>query len=183
MSRYKTPEDFRLAAWAVLADGVADKNHPARHPTLGTLSAEGPRLRTLAMRAFDPAEGVVEMHTDRLSEKVQELEANPVAAIHIWDPQSELQLRLIADVSMVTGDPDLWSRVPDLSRGNYGVEPAPGTPIAAGEAFSRVPHPDRLTVLRARLTSMDLVYLGEPVHLRAQFNRTVSGWDGHWVAP
>ena len=70
--------------WARLLHGVANRQAPARHPTLATLSPDGwPEARTVVLRAADPVAGTLDLHTDLYSAKVAALRHCARAALHI----------------------------------------------------------------------------------------------------
>ncbi|MEL7301571.1 MAG: pyridoxamine 5'-phosphate oxidase family protein [Pseudomonadota bacterium] len=170
-------------AWELLIRGAHDAKHPARTPTLATMSAEhGPQARTLVMRQVDRQAGTVTLFTDAATPKVTELKEDPRAQLHIWDKRSQIQLRLSVEVSMAPGAHETWQQMPEGAREVYGVEPAPGTPIAGPEAFDRTPNEEKFLELTLRLTRLELVTLGLPIHRRAAF-RPDDGWAGEWLAP
>ena len=91
-------------AWQRLLRGVHDRHAPARHPTLATVTPDGlPAARTVVLRAADQSAGRLELHTNLHSAKIADLRATPVAALHVWDNGSRLQIRLEADVAIATG--------------------------------------------------------------------------------
>ncbi|MEO0389373.1 MAG: pyridoxamine 5'-phosphate oxidase family protein [Pseudomonadota bacterium] len=175
---------FLAEAWQHLGRGVADSRSPARYPTLATVSPNGlPEARTVALRRASASESCVEVHTDLATPKVAALRATPKAALHIWLPRADLQIRLTADVSVLSG-PDVqaaWDKVPPASRVSYGTAPDPGTPIADVYAYTKPPNRDRFAVLHCSLEHIDLVHLGAR-HRRAAFQRS-DGWAGQWLAP
>ena len=170
--------------WLRLSRGVRDRRAASRHPTLATVSREGrPEARTVVLRAVDAAGGTLDIHTDTLSAKVAELCANPFAALHVWDSGAHLQIRLEADVTILTGldVAALWARVPDAARTAYGGSPAPGGPLADALAYDKTPDPARFAVVRLQVRAMDVLHLG-PDHRRARFVRA-DGWSGTWLVP
>ena len=170
--------------WARLLRGVHDRHAPARHPTLATVTPAGmPQARTVVLRAADMAAGSLDIHTDLHSAKVAQVRATPFAALHIWDSAAHLQLRLEAEVAILTGAEvaHIWARVPAPSRLAYGSTPATGQPIAHSLAYRKTPDPASFAVLRLNIGAMDVVHLG-PDHRRARFMRA-DGWAGEWLAP
>lgn len=169
-------------AWQLLIRGANDPKHVARTPTLATMSPDGPQQRTLILRQVDRAAGSVTLFTDAASHKVAEIEADPRAALHIWDKRTQLQLRLNVVITMTPGDPALWAKMPEGAREVYGVEPPPGTPIDGPETFTRVPNGEKFLELTLTIHRMELVALGLPIHRRADFDRS-NDWAGRWLAP
>ena len=175
---------FLAQAWQHLGTGVADANSPARFPTFATTAPDGtPQARTVALRGANPRGATVEVHTDTETDKITALRASPQAALHFWLPEADVQIRLTAEVDILTG-PGLdaqWERVPPASRVSYGTQPAPGTPIQHVYAYEKPPERARFAVLHCRVQKIDLVHLGTR-HRRALYQRN-DGWTGTWVAP
>lgn len=175
---------FLADAWRHLKDGVARSDAPARLLTFATVAPDGtPEARTVALRAADQARGVVEVHTDVTTPKVAALRHNPVAALHIWVPSADLQIRMTARVTILTG-PDVdgqWAHVPTTSRVSYGTTPTPGTPIAHVYAYEKPALRDSFAVLECHLTHIDLVHLAGR-HRRAAFVGH-DNWKGTWLSP
>jgi pyridoxamine 5'-phosphate oxidase len=179
-----TLDGLYTQAWARLVRGVADRRAPARHPTLATVSSDGwPEARTVVLRAADPVSATLDLHTDLRSAKVMALQSTPCAALHIWDQTAHLQIRITADVTILTGDSvaATWAKVPEASRHAYATTPAPGQAIPTALAYRAASDHTFFAVLRCTVQSMDILHLG-PDHRRAAFDRA-SGWAGMWLSP
>lgn len=176
--------ELHAQVWTRLARGVHDRHAPARHPTLATIGTDGmPQARTVVLRATDRSAATLDLHTDLHSAKVAELRANPRASLHVWNPSPHLQVRIEAEVAILTGAAvaDIWERVPEPSRMAYGSLPAPGQPIADALDYDKSPDQAAFAVLRLSVQAIDAVHLGHD-HRRARFNRA-DGWTGRWLAP
>ncbi len=170
-------------AWQRLVRGVHDRHAPARHPTLATVSPEGlPQARTVVLRAADPLQGRLEIHTHLHSSKIADLRATPVAALHVWDSGSRLQIRVEADVEIASGADVAarWARVPAQSRSAYSSH-RPGHAIADALAYDHQPDPALFAVVHLHVRALDLLHLGIH-HRRAAFHRERQ-WAGQWLAP
>jgi len=165
--------------WSQLSRGVADRRHPARHPTLATLGPDGPELRTLVLRGADRASATLELHTDAASPKAAQIAAEPRVALHVWLPKPRLQLRARARASITAGDPALFARLPPQAQANYGGA-VPGS-RPGDTANTAKGDPARFACILCRLTDLDILHLGEP-HIRALY-RASDGWQGQWIAP
>lgn len=179
-----TLDGLYAQVWARLVRGVADRRAPARHPTLATVSPDGwPEARTVVLRAADPATATLDLHTDLRSAKVAALRAKPHAALHIWDQTAHLQIRITADVTILTGDPvaATWAKVPEASRRAYATTPSPGQAIPTALAYRAESDQTFFAVLRCTVQSMDILHLG-PEHRRAAFDRATN-WAGSWLSP
>ncbi len=177
-------ESLHAHLWARLSRGVHDRHAPARHPTLATVGAEGlPQARTVVLRAADARAGTLHLYTDRQSAKVAELQANPLAALHVWDPSAHLQIRIEAQVAIQTGADvaNTWARIPEPSRYAYSSTATPGRPIPEALAYSKTPDPTSFALLCLTVRAIDALHLG-PDHRRARFERA-DEWAGQWLVP
>jgi len=171
-------------AWSQIGEGVRDAKHPARLVSFSTVSKDQrPQSRTVVLRRTDPEEAVCEVHTDIESTKIAEIEEHPLAALLWWLPHCDLQVRMLAEVSILSGDTvnSEWEKVPVSSRISYGTEPAPGLPIEAALAYTKPAVRERFCVLRCCIEQIDLTYLGQH-HRRAEFTR-LRDWKGQWLSP
>ena len=183
-TEYESLAVFYRAAWDQLGRGVADAKHPARTPTLATISANGfPAQRTVVLRAADRAAADVEIHTDTLTPKVEELRVNNRAALHVWIRKSMLQLRLEVCFDILTGldVEERWNAVPPASRISYGTHPVPGQPIAGPFDYEKPDEQARFAVLKGHVQRIEVLYLGAK-HQRALFKRN-DDWCGQWISP
>ena len=179
MSNWFETLDGTLAkVWERLVSGAGTQ------VAFGTVSVEGtPEVRTVVLRCADVKTHTLEIYTDIQSDKITSLRTHPKAAIHLWDADLALQIRLHTDVTILTGDAvmDRWRAVPDHSKLSYGVTPAPGQPILESTAYTKAPDPNAFAVLSCKTTQIDAVYLGK-IHRRAAFSRD-GDWIGKWLAP
>lgn len=175
---------FLGEAWQHLIHGVSDSRSSARYPTFATVGPDGvPQSRTVALRGACQAEATVEVHTDIETGKIAALRHAAVAALHIWLPRADLQIRLTAWVEILTGPQvdGAWESVPAASRVSYGTMPVPGTPIDEVYAYQKPADRNRFAVLKCHLNQIDLVHLDKR-HRRALFVLK-DGWRGTWLAP
>jgi pyridoxamine 5'-phosphate oxidase len=170
------PSDLLDRVWSHLTRGVADRRHPARHPVLATMGADGPEARILVLRAARRAEGVLELHTDALSPKVAQIAGEPRVALHVWVPKDRLQIRMRARAEVVPGDPALFASLPDAARANYGGAVPGGEP----EKRTAEGDPARFALIRCTLLEIDALELSDP-HRRAL--SVGPDWQGRWIAP
>ncbi len=171
--------------WQRMARGVADRRAPARHPVLATAGlGGGAAARVVVLRAADRTGARIEVHTDTASGKIAELRADPRAALVIWEPRAQFQIRLTVTATILTGDDAAahWARIPDGARSNYGGDPAPGTPLGDPAEHTPGATPDRFAVLDLRIEGIETLHLGRTRHRRARFGRA-DGFAGHWIAP
>ena len=181
---FETTDGIWTKVWGTLGRGVADAKHPARRPTFATVSPDGwPEARTVVLRTADHEGAEVVAHTDLHSDKIKSLQANPRAALHIWDAKQDLQIRLQTEVRITSGHDTraLWDKIPDHAQQSYGVTPPPGTPINMALEYAKKPDPATFAVLTCKVMHIDAVHLGAD-HRRVSFSR-VSHWKGQWLSP
>ncbi|MEJ8561796.1 pyridoxamine 5'-phosphate oxidase family protein [Yoonia sp. GPGPB17] len=181
---FETTADILTKVWDTLDRGVIDADHPARRPTLATVSPDGwPEARTVVLRSADRTGGVVTVHTDLYSDKIKSLQPVPRAALHIWDVEQNLQIRLQAEVAIARAPETrtLWDEIPDHAQQSYGVTPPPGTPIETALDYVKQPDPETFAVLHCTIIAIDALHLGAD-HRRVSYSR-VGHWQGQWLSP
>jgi len=142
-----------------------------------------PTQRTVVLRAADRLALEIEIHTDALTPKVEELSENNKAALHVWIRKSMLQLRLEVCFDVLTGleVADRWNAVPPASRISYGTQPIPGQPIRGPFNYEKPAEQARFAVLRGQVQQIEVLYLGTK-HQRALYKR-IDDWCGYWISP
>lgn len=183
-------------AFASLDRAVADERAPLRTPGLATRGADGaPRLRVVVLRAFDRGGPSLRVHTDRRSGKVGELAGDDRCSLLAYDPASWTQLRMEGRATLHAGDAlagEAWAASRASSLVAYGVEPAPGSPIARGGAYA-MPDGDaaieagraNFCVIVVRVRRLEWLHLAREGHRRAAFEFGEDGSLRHaaWLVP
>lgn len=185
-----TLEDALAEAFRLLSRAVADRRSPLHTPTLGTIAADGaPSLRTVVLRAFDPAARTLRIHTDRRSAKAAEIAANPRAMLHGYDAGAQVQLRLAGRATLHLDDTTAdaaWAASREMSRMCYAAAQPPGAPLTAPipaptDAAAGRPHFAAVTLA---IESLDWLHLAHAGHRRARFAWDASGTlAATWLAP
>lgn len=185
------PTDLEAAfasADATIARALGDRGPDARHATLATIGPDGwPEARTVALRHADLGARWLVIQTDLATAKVSAIRHLPRAEVHVWHPETCLQLRARCQVTLRAG-PDVaaeWQGMPPAARQSYGKSPPAGTAIDDSLAYRVTADPAALAVLDLRVDRFDLLYLGT-VHRRAVFEAGTAdtdGWNGRWISP
>ena len=186
----ETLDDALAEAFRLLSRAVADRRSPLHTPTLGTIAADGaPSLRTVVLRAFDPAARTLRIHTDRRSAKAAEIAANPRAMLHGYDAGAQVQVRLAGRATLHHDDATAetaWAASREMSRQCYAAAHAPGAPLPAPIPAPADPVAGRpnFAAVTLAIDSLDWLHLAHAGHRRARF-----AWDGAgslsatWLAP
>lgn len=180
-----------------LHEGVRRRKDPFHQGVLATQGSDGPKARYLVLRGFDRANGVVTLHSDRRSDKLAQIDADPRASYCLFG--DKLQLRLEGRITIHRDDAvadAAWARTGMMARRTYLVDPAPGSVLAEPggglpEDLSRhAPEPGRseegrenFAVLALQLERIEWLSLAATGHRRARFVRSDGGWKGDWLAP
>ena len=99
---FTTLDGLYTQSWTELCAGAAWDTR--QRVVLGTIGLTGgPETRIVVLRAANAAAGTVAVHTDIGSTKVDELRANPSAALHYWSEPLQLQIRLRGQIKISTG--------------------------------------------------------------------------------
>ena len=185
-----TLEEALDSALRLLARGVADRRSPFHTPTLATVAEDGgPSLRTVVLRAFDPATRRIRIHTDRRSTKAAEIAARPRVMLHGYDAGAQVQLRLAGHATLHLDDTEAeaaWAGSRAMSRMCYATPHAPGAVLAEPPPAPRDADGGRanFAAVTIVLDSLDWLLLAHDGHRRARFTWDSGGaLSAAWVAP
>ena len=187
-----TLDDVRADAFARFSRGVSDRGSPFRTPAFATVDALGhPSVRTVVLRAFDPASRVLCVHTDLRAAKMDHLRARPSVALHVWDEADAVQIRVVGRATLHVGDERAraeWAGLHPGIRATYTVRPTPGTPLADPAEADR----DRVDegAAHANFAAVDVVmhgldwlHLASGGHRRARFEWRDGQEVATWIVP
>lgn len=181
-------------AWALLARGAVDRRCAAHTPTLATVDAGQPSLRTVVLRGCEASTRELLIHTDRRSPKIAQLRQEPGCALHVYDAAQNLQLRVRALAQLHVDDAlaaARWSASRASSREVYGSPWSPGRPVDDPRAAvdqlrgrSEAEQRANFAVLVLQVMEMDVLLLAASGHLRARFAWDATGQaTAGWVVP
>ncbi|MGB3548415.1 MAG: pyridoxamine 5'-phosphate oxidase family protein [Saprospiraceae bacterium] len=189
--------DLLSHCWQQLTRARHDRHSPFRLATLATLDLSGaPALRMVVMRSVSRADNELGCYTDLRSAKVGQLQADPRASLLFWDKKHSLQIRAAGIMRLADQDTaeELFDRLSKNSRTTYATRSAPGT-SQPGPTDDLPPDWENLDLaetdfacanfqpLLLSVTSLDVLQLGRPRHLRAQYVLSGNEWQGEWVTP
>ena len=179
--------------WRLLADGVAHGRSAFHTPSVATLDRAGrPRSRTVVLRQADAATGILRFHCDRRSNKAAEVAAGRHCALHAYDRIAKVQVRIEGSARLHLDDAvadAAWDGSRAMSRVCYGIAPAPGTAIEAGDGYAlpdeaeAPPGRPNFAAVLVRAEALDFLYLDRRGHRRAGWRREGEGWLGEWRVP
>jgi hypothetical protein len=173
--------------WQSFETGVNETDSAWRAPVIGTIGSTTAELRMVVLRQADKNARLLVFHTDKRSQKANQLNQSSQVAWLFFDPASAIQIRVTSIASMHNDDEvtrQLWNKVPHHARQIYADPQAPGTELNAKragllndqEAFGN------FLSVHCQVTDLDWLHIRTDGHLRAQFRWDGQAWSGVWVA-
>lgn len=173
-----------VAAWEWLARELSAAVASARHPfhllTVATVGGDGhPGLRTVVLRHVDPLRREIRFHTDARSPKLAAILVEPRVALHWYDSEMRLQVRIAAHANVHHADAvaaAAWAAAPAMSRACYTSASAPGAPLSS---FPEAPEPSaanddaglaHFAVVSCHFTEAELLALDCKGHRRVRLH-------------
>ncbi len=183
-------DEIRADAFRCWSCGVADRGSAFRSPALATVGPDGrPQVRTVVLRGLDQAARLLTVHSDIRAAKIAALRANPDAALHVWDDEAQVQIRVDGTAAISAND-DLarteWARLHEGSRAAYRSKTVPATVVDDPAAIPQVDDPAafaQFAVLRIRFDRMEWLHLAHEGQRRARFVWRDDALEQHWLAP
>ena len=180
-------------AWSWLAGELTAAVGSARHGlhllTLATVGDDGaPAARTVVLRRVDASGREIRLHSDVRSPKVATIRRRPAVALHWYEPDLRIQVRIAATATVHHGDPvaaESWAATQAMSRASYTTPHAPGTLL---DSFPEAPAKpadgddaglDHFAVISCRFDTVELLSLHASGHQRVHIHvdRTPVTWD------
>lgn len=188
--------EMLAGCWDALSDGAASGRHPFHTCSLGSLGLDDagehwPELRTVVLRAVEPAAAGLIIHTDARSPKAAQIQANGRVALLFYDGPGKWQLRLRGTAELHRNTElarARWEASRRESRECYYSPLAPGSPTAAtARSPEQPPVPDPLTesfaLIAVTVTEMEALFLSSDGHRRFRFRPALPGSLPVRIAP
>ncbi|MFP4228130.1 MAG: pyridoxamine 5'-phosphate oxidase family protein [Salinivenus sp.] len=200
MDRLRSLDTVFEHVWTSVQAGASDPGHAFRTANVGTCNGDRPALRTVVVRAADREARTLSFHTDRQSQKVEDIRRCSRVAWHWWDPESRQQVRLRGTARIHTEDgvaDAMWERESPASLAVHARTAPSGTPLDAPEdalldsvqeePITRddvAPGREHFAVVRTVVDIVDWLHLHPEGHYRAQFRcHPETTVEGEWVVP
>ena len=188
------PEDLDALVEHILdrlCGAVSDPASPWRTPMLASLTADGgPTLRTVVLRAVQPAGRTLLVNTDRRSDKAGQIARRRQVELCFWNPATAQQIRIAGDARLDGTGPAAdaaWSALPPEGRSIYRHGARPGTPIDRPGTPARPAidgDRDGFALVTVVWRRWDWIWLGPDSHWRARFRWDADGSrQAEWVVP
>lgn len=192
---FETLDEVRQDTTRRLTRAAKDRKSPMHTPAVVTSDVDA---RTMVLREFDSNAWSLRFHTDTRAPKVAPIEADPRMAVLLYDKGAKIQIRARGTGAILRDHPvteAAWDNGSNFARRCYTGN-GPGTPSDTPTSglpaelegveptdFQIEPARPNFAVLLVTLTQIDWLYLAHTGHVRAQFERSESEWQGRWVSP
>ena len=197
--RRDTLDGVLTEIWAMLKRGADHYKDPFHWPVLGTVTKEGPSLRTVILRQCRLPDRILVCHTDSRAMKVPEIRNTDQVSWLFYHPKKGIQLRVSGKATLHTDDSfadDQWTAMRITSRLNYCATHPPGTPVdrpssgLPGFLLKKIPTllesekgRQNFSAIACRIDSIDWVLLSLLGNRRARFIWDNNELSAQWLIP
>ena len=179
-------------AWDMLVRGAKQAKAAFHTPSVATINLEDgvsqPDIRTVVLRDCDRDAKTLRFNTDTRSNKIRQIAENPQAAMHFYDAQAKIQLRVKVTLVALQGPAydTAWQNTRPMSRECYQVLQSPGAPVDAPsdvsfDAAATDDGADHFASIEARVHTIEWLYLAPKGHRRALFD--IDADRQQWLVP
>ena len=167
-------------------------SHPVIVKPLEGIQLEVEGQNRVIVRGIDKEALVLRFHTDKRSKKVEQININQNALIHIYSQHDKLQLRFKSNLTLhINGElvDDAWEKSYGMSKICYQVGDTPGSAIESPDAYKYLPEvnndgKDNFIVILAKIIEIEWLYLSCDGHQRAKFTHNKSNeLEVTWLVP
>ena len=180
-------------AFKLLTNGVTEPKNLFHTPTVSLLDQDTIKNRTMVLREFSPNERMLRFHTDYRSSKINQINLNPNASIHIYDPSEKIQIKLEGRAKLHYQDTITqmaWKNSKEMSKACYSFPLPPGTSLEDPTLCDIEPKKlvleagyQNFAVLIFKFHQLEYLYLMATGHRRALFSWYENKLSSSWLAP
>ena len=130
VSYYENFHEIEKKIWLLLNDAVKNRNSSFRIPVFISGIQSNFDGRIVVLRKVDEEKKVIQFHSDIRSEKIENLKKNNNAAMHFYDKEEKIQLRVKVEAKINYNNnitKESWLNTQHISRKCYLVDSGPGT--------------------------------------------------------
>jgi len=167
-------------------NGVNKKGHPFRYMTMATVGkGTVARLRTVVLRQVSE-ELKLTIYSDSRTEKINHIKENNQISILLYHPEKLLQLK-IEGIAQIVTDTDrlkqIWKGVQPNNRKDYITNNRPGSNIKNPDYVAYLENKNYFVMIDIIPTKIEYLKLMRPNHIRVDFKKESSDWNGTFLVP
>ena len=194
---YEDFDEIKKKIWLMLEDAIANRNSQFRIPTFICGDQSDFDGRIVVLRKSDQQNNILQFHSDIRSDKIEKLKKNSSAAMHFYDKDEKIQVRLKLECKVNHDNgitKESWLKTGHMSRKCYLVDDGPGTE-SKNPTSGLKPKLDNFeftmeeseigyknfTVIQCKIKSIEWLYLAAKGHRRARFD--IANNKECWLVP
>lgn len=123
-------ESLEQYCWQLLSKGASQRNDAMQYMSFATAGDEGAAVRTVVLRAAQPAQHLLLFYTDKRSPKCEAIQTDERVAAVFYDDASKVQLAIKGYVTTHQHDEIAqlaWQQTSPASRNAYMTSQAPSS--------------------------------------------------------
>ena len=194
VAREYNPSLDEMQALAIdhISRSVRNKRKAMHAPAL-SIQGESVAPRTVILRAFDEVDRQCVFHTDFRSQKIASLQQSKIAFLHAYDRRSQLQLRMMGEISLEYDNSltrSWWQRLSPYGRNIYCTSLKPGSMMdepVSSQTDNQKSDDDlgyqHFSVLRFTIIQLECLLLGRGRQYRSLHEWTDNELLQHWLVP
>ena len=185
--------------WALLTQGVKDRNEDFRLPVVVLNSTNGPDARIVVLRGAFKDKNILRFHTDIRSDKIEFIKKNNQIYFLFYNKDKKIQVRATGTATIHYKDnltAEAWKKTQVISRKCYLATNPPGT--ISKNPSSGIPEQyegknvpieeseigyENFSIIESKIHSFEWLYLASKGHRRAKIEVTDEGSKAYWVTP
>lgn len=169
-----------------LQRGPMEFDHPFRYFTFATVGPERTaRLRTVVLREVHDDLKIV-FYTDKRSKKIAHIQENNKVSLLLYHPKKMLQIK-IEGIAEVKDDEAIknayWQQLSDRAKREYTTSQSPGSNLNHPDKLEFLSEENHFCTVEIAPHKMEYLKLGQPNHIRVQFSKMDSEWEGGFLVP
>ena len=194
---YEDFDEIKKKIWLMLEDAIANRNSQFRIPTFICGDQSDFDGRIVVLRKSDQQNNILQFHSDIRSDKIEKLKKKSSAAMHFYDKDEKIQVRLKLECKVNHDNgitKESWLKTGHMSRKCYLVDDGPGTE-SKNPTSGLKPKLDNFeftmeesevgyknfTVIQCKVKSIEWLYLAAKGHRRARFDLETN--KSTWLIP
>tara|TARA_B100001093_G_C26839787_1_gene1020003 strand:- start:623 stop:1228 length:606 start_codon:yes stop_codon:yes gene_type:complete len=177
-----------------LEKGVNKNKHDFHLLVLATIDENNePQNRNVVIRKVDMLNALIRFHTDKRSNKINDIKHNKSISLLGYDKVDKFQIRLTAEAKIEDSEKvlsEIWSKMRPMSKECYRVSDKPGKIIDSrkdvifqSEGAQDLNGFENFSIINCHINSIETLFLHSAGHIRAKYINKNNKFYGNWLIP